>query len=293
MSRIRFKDYRFQRRSLELLGWCEGVIQRYQEQGLKLTLRQLYYQLVVQNVIGNREQEYKNLGNLVSRGRLAGVLDWNAIEDRIRQPTTPLDFSGPSGLIRSAIHWYKLDRWANQDEYVELWVEKDALAGVLAPIAEERHITLMVNRGYSSQSAMYDASNRFFMYSDQGRTCTILYLGDLDPSGEDMVRDIDERLNLVFGSPVNVVKVAITPEQVEEYNPPPNPAKMTDSRAARYVMEHGYESFEVDALPPEVLRTLINDAVDRHVDKAMFDEVLDQEETDKERLEEIALDLEG
>ena len=288
MARIQYIETRFRERSLALLSHCEEVIDAYQEQGLTLTLRQLYYQLVVANIIENQEREYKNLGALVNRGRLAGLLDWDAIEDRTRVPETPRQWRGPRQIVQAATEQYRLDRWKDQAFHVELWVEKDALAGVLRPIADDWHITLMVNRGYSSQSAMHEAAARLRQAERGGRENRILYLGDLDPSGEDMVRDIDERLNQTFGARTRVIKLAITPEQVEEYQPPPNPAKLTDSRAAAFVAKHGYDSYEVDALPPTALRDIINAAVDEYLDQELRDQVVAQETEDKRELFKLA-----
>ena len=288
MSKNTYTVTKFKQKSLELLAYCNQVIEQYQAQGYRLTLRQLYYQLVSQNIIENREREYKNIGSLVSKGRLAGYLDWDAIEDRIRIPKEPRQWKGPREIVKSAIEQYRLDRWDGQDYHVELWVEKDALAGVLAPIAENRHVTLMVNRGYSSQSAMYEAAQRYDRKVQLGKKGVILYLGDLDPSGEDMVRDIDDRLNDTFGVPVTVRKIAITPAQVDEFRPPPNPAKLSDTRAEAFIKRHGYESYEVDALPPEELNKIVNDYIDSYVDVTMYDEMIGQEEEDKERLNEMA-----
>lgn len=274
-----FVEYNFRPKSIELLEHCERIITDYQNQGLTLTLRQLYYQLVSANIIANKESSYKNLGSLVSRGRLAGILDWDAIEDRVRQPNKPSHWNGPRDIFNAAISGYRLDRWEGQTNFVELWVEKDALAGVLEPVAKKHHITLMVNRGYSSQSAMYDAARRIWQASECDEH-HILYLGDLDPSGEDMVRDIDERLNDMFGAACKVEKLAITPEQVMEFNPPPQPAKTSDSRARRFIAEHGTESYEVDALPPVALREIINDALKDLVDHDPLHEILNQERRD-------------
>lgn len=286
-----FIETTFRAQSLELLAACEQVIETYQAQGLKLTLRQLYYQLVVTNTIPNRGRAYKNLGNLVSRGRLAGELDWDAIEDRIRVPDTPSQWTSPKHAMDSVLHWYRLDRWLGQTEHVEVWVEKDALAGVLSPITEDRHVTLMVNRGYSSQSAMYDAAQRIHDVNEQGRSFTILYLGDLDPSGEDMVRDIDDRLNKVFYATCEVRKIAITPEQVREFRPPPNPAKMSDSRAQTFVAQHGYDSYEVDALPPDALHRIVNEAIDEYADPDKLRAMLSREAADKVLMREAAANI--
>jgi hypothetical protein len=285
MSRETFKRIAFKDDSLERIQRCNEIIEEYQAQGLTLTLRQLYYQLVTKNIIPNAERSYKNLSALVTDARMAGKMDWTAIEDRVRQPQVPLEFRDMQHRIDSALRNYRLPRWEGQEQYVELWVEKDALAGVLQPIAFEYHITLMVNRGYSSASAMYESAQRFIEGADRASTggalsCVLLYLGDHDPSGEDMVRDVAERL-VTFGAEIEVKKVALTMTQVKRYKPPPNPAKLSDPRAAAYVAEHGGSSWEVDALPPNVLARLIRTELDALVDRERMDVIIGREEKDK------------
>jgi hypothetical protein len=281
MPKRKYRSKNFGAEALARIELCNEIIADYQGQGLRLTLRQLYYQLVTRNAITNAERSYKNLSSLVSDARLAGLVDWNAIEDRVRVPRQPPQWASISDLVEAATAQYRLNRWDHQTTYVELWVEKDALAGVLAPLAFNHHVTLMVNRGYSSQSAMYEAAQRFKQH--QHRDCILFYLGDHDPSGEDMVRDIADRLAM-FGVSVDVRKIALTMEQVQQYNPPPNPAKVTDPRAAAYIAEHGDESWEVDALPPQVLTQLINDAIEAEIDTDALQEILDKEESDREVL---------
>jgi hypothetical protein len=256
-------------------------------QGLRLTLRQLYYQLVTRNAIPNVEREYKNLSKLISDARLAGEMDWEAIEDRVRVPRKHPEYHDLGDLVEAALYSYRLPRWKDQDQYAELWVEKDALAGVLEPLSREYHVTLMVNRGYSSQSAMYEASKRFINSDKPG---ILFYLGDHDPSGEDMVRDIQDRLT-TFGAEVKVVKLALTMPQVEEYDPPPNPAKMSDPRAEGYVARHGDESWEVDALPPNILADIIREAFVEIVDQERMDAILAREKRDKVDLRKAVVGL--
>ena len=284
----KFKDVRFSPDSVTKIRLCNQIIAQYQAQGLRLTLRQLYYQLVTRNAIRNLEREYKNLSSLVSNARLAGLMDWNAIEDRIRVPRSAPEFNNLTELVDAALRAYRLPRWDGQDRYVELWVEKDALAGVLEPLSREFHVTLMVNRGYSSQSAMYESAQRFI---DSGKPGVLFYLGDHDPGGEDMVRDIAARLEL-FGADVKVEKLALTMAQVTQYNPPPNPAKMTDPRAAGYVEEFGEQSWEVDALPPNILAGIIQTAFAGVIDTEAMDTVKAREERDKIRLREAVETLE-
>jgi hypothetical protein len=139
----------------------------------------------------------------------------------------------------------------------------------------------MVNKGYSSQTAMYESAMRIRRHHDQ--LCYIFYLGDHDPSGEDMVRDITDRMHM-FGAGVTVKKVALTMDQIHQYNPPPNPAKLTDPRAAAYIHRHGDESWEVDALPPNVLAPLIRQAIGNIIDWDAHHEVEEQEERERTTL---------
>jgi len=285
MGKVAYKDIKFKDASLQQLRLCNQIIVQYQTQGFRLTLRQLYYQLVSRDLLSNTERSYKNLGKLLSDGRMAGVVDWDAIEDRLRIPHKISEWQSPADIMDGVMASYRLPRWDNQPHRVELWCEKDALAGVLRPIADQYHVTMMVNRGYSSTSAMKEAADRMVAAGDNGKNRVILYIGDLDPSGEDMVRDIEDRLFLMadmYGP--SVIKLAITEAQVALYNPPPNPAKMSDSRAARFVDKFGQASYEADALPPDVLAQIVRDSLDTYVDQDAWDSVSEREEKDKELL---------
>ncbi len=166
--------------------------------------------------------------------------------------------------------------------------EKDALAGVISPVAREYHVTLMVNRGYSSSSAMHEAAQRYlYACKETGKHPHLLYLGDMDPSGEDMVRDVSARLSMFGVENIEVRKVALTMPQVKHYAPPPNPAKMSDSRAKKYVEEHGKSSWEVDALPPPELGKLIRAELDQLVDRELMDKIMAQEDADKAYLRDV------
>jgi hypothetical protein len=282
-----FREKRFNEKSVVLIKKCDEIIEDYQSQGLRLTLRQLYYQLVSRNIVPNTEKSYKNVGGLVSDARLAGLLDWDAIEDRARRPRIPPEWTGLRDLTEGALDSYRLDRWEGQDNYVEVWVEKDALAGVLAPLAYEYHVTLMVNRGYSSQSAMYEAANRF--QENQQKIgdvpAVLLYLGDHDPSGEDMVRDVEDRLVMFGVQDLTVDKVALTMAQIKHFKPPPNPAKLSDSRAKGYIQKFGTtNSWELDALNPDALQRIVRKAIEGHTDLIKMDGIKKQEEADKRKL---------
>ena len=261
------------------------IIEEYSEQGYKLTLRQLYYQLVSRDIIANNLKEYAKLSNLLVQGRMAGIVDWDAIEDRIRVPYLPYWVHDVADAIKDTINQYRLDRLENQEVYIEVWVEKDALSGVLKRITSHYHINLMVNRGYSSCTAMHDASERIKNKQDD-KECYILYLGDHDPSGVDMVRDIRDRL-AEFGAEAEVIRIALTQEQIKQYNPPPNPAKIKDPRAKDYISKFGNTSWEVDALNPDILHKIIRKEVEGLINLDKFNEKLEQEKQDKETLGEF------
>lgn len=292
MAKIRYRAHRFQTESIERIAKMNTILAEYKA---RVSVRQLYYRLVACGAIPNVPREYNRVQSLVTDARYAGLIDWDAIEDRNREPLKTKDWrSGRAGLDE-LVQQFRMDRWSGQPFYVELWVEKAALSGVLWPIAADYHITLMVNRGYSSASAMKESAERIQHHirsssvNPHGRRPTILYLGDHDPSGEDMVRDIRTRL-LEFGCPgyLDVRKVALTSEQIKEHKPPPNPVKLNDSRAQDYIAKHGVHSWEVDALPPNVLDLLVRTAINAYVDKPLMKAAIVRENVVKARIKDFA-----
>ena len=269
-----------------LLDKILAVTEDYQRQGYKLTLRQLYYQIVVANIFANEQKNYAKLSDLLGEARMCGLCDWNIIEDRIRVPKFPNEWPSIKDAMETIIAVYRNVRWSDQNNYVEVWVEKDALSGVLLPITTDYHVHLLVNRGYSSISAMHDSSIRFRRASQEGKECYLLYMGDMDPSGEDMVRDIRKRLG-EFRANVDVDKIALNREQVDEFSLPPNPAKTTDPRARGYIEEHGDESWELDALPPATLDELLRNKLEELIDREAYDAQIEQEESDKDEMRQF------
>ncbi len=263
------------------------IVEEFQAQGYKMTLRQLYYQLVSRDIIPNQTKEYAKLSTLLTEARMYGFIDWDFIEDRIRVPKKHGEWDDIPDIVNSAIASYRRDRWQDQDNYLEVWVEKDALSGILQPITEKYHVNLMVNRGYSSASAMHDASIRFRIQERKGKNTFILYLGDHDPSGMDMVRDIQERME-IFHSKVDVKRIALNMDQIEKFSPPPNPAKITDPRASKYIEEFGATSWELDALSPKDLNILLDKEVQELMNIEKYNYWCRLEQYEKDQLVEIA-----
>lgn len=282
MPKIQYKEIRFQKKSLDLIELVNQVVDEYSAQGYELTLRQAYYQLVARGYIPNNERSYKNIGNLINDGRLAGLIDWHSITDRTRNLRGNSHWDNPADVIASARYSYLLDKWMGQPNYVEVWVEKDALVDIVGQACGPLDTPYFSCRGYTSQSEMWSAAQRFIQQSDREKRI-IIHLGDHDPSGIDMTRDIQERLEM-FGADVFVKRVALTMNQIQTYNPPPNPAKITDSRASKYIDQFGDESWELDALEPKVITDLIKKQVTMYRNDDIYRAVCDKEKREKEEL---------
>lgn len=283
MPKIQYKDIRFRQSSLDLIRLVNEVINDYKAQGYELTLRQVYYQLVARGYIPNNERSYKNVGNLINDGRLAGLIDWYAITDRTRNLRGNSHWDTPSEVIASAKYSYLLDKWEGQPNYVEVWVEKDALVDVVGQACRPLDVPYFSCRGYTSQSEMWMAAQRFKRQNFREQRI-IIHLGDHDPSGIDMTRDIQERLDM-FGADVYVKRVALTMEQIDFYSPPPNPAKITDSRCDKYIAQYGHESWELDALEPKVITDLIKEQVTMYRDDDLYNQVCSKERREKQELQ--------
>lgn len=278
--------------SMILLGYIDRILNDYRKQGYVLTLRQLYYQLVSADIIPNRVSSYTMLGNVVSRGRMGGYIDWDMIEDRTRQSKSNAHWDDPKDILEAAKKQYYRDRWDDQESYIEVWCEKDAVSNIIAPICKKWDVTFMANRGYSSLSAMYDAFHRLNNNKNAGKSIAILYLGDHDPSGIDMVNDIKNRLGtFLYGNEKinfeSVHRIALNMDQVEEYKPPKNPAKTTDSRYKAYSKRYGKSSWELDALKPQVLAKIVEDKILEYVDKYKFNNVKRLEDLHKIKIDEM------
>ena len=285
MPRIKYVDVNFRESTLARIQQANEIIEEYREQGFDLTLRQLYYQFVARDLIPNREREYKKLGSIVNDARLAGMIDWNSISDRTRSLRKESHWEDPSGIIKDAASQFALDKWKRQPNRVEVWIEKDALVGILESICPSLDVPFFSCRGYTSQSEMWRAAGRLLSYGENQRV-VILHLGDHDPSGIDMSRDIEDRLS-VFGAwkPGDEFRrIALNMNQIEEFSPPPNPAKVTDSRFESYVRLYGPESWELDSLEPTYLAELVTREIEMERSSVIWEDDVDREEAHKKEL---------
>jgi len=304
--KVAYRNIHLSKANKVRLGEINAIIDEYAAGGYVLTLRQLYYQLVSRDIIPNEQKEYAKLSKLLGEGRMAGIVDWSAIEDRLRSLEKPACWDSPKDILETAVRQYRRDNMERQINRIEVWVEKDALSGVLERITRKYGIGLQVQRGYGSITALRAAYER--VVSDEGRF-HLLYLGDHDPSGLDMIRDIEKRIfefwwgeNMdfteeecpkdfrecyeydLFRQIFQITPIALTAEQVRLYKPPTNPAKMKDPRSSEYVQKHGRVSYEVDALKPEVLNQILEDAILELIDVDRFNDSLERQRIEKEAM---------
>lgn len=285
MALIKYREHSFSLERKKLIVKINEIIGEYQG---RVSVRQLYYRLVAADLINNNQTEYDRIQALITDARYAGLIDWSSVEDRNRAPTRPEEWPNARAALSEIVANFRLDRWETQSYYVEIWVEKAALEGVLWPIALDYHVTLMVNRGYSSASAMKESADRIRARCFGGKRAVILYVGDHDPSGLDMLRDIPARL-LEFGCPSNidVRGIALTWEQIQRFKPPPNYAKVTDSRAAGYIEKFGNDSWECDALTPKDLDLITRTALNAYIDKDAMKEAITRENLIKAKIKKF------
>lgn len=306
--RICYIPKNFQPATRNLIAQCVEIIDEYHKQGFDLTVRQLFYQFVSRDWFPddrkwvqkgskwrrdpdgtkNAEPNYKWLGGVVSDARLAGLIDWDSLVDRTRVLHDHSFWDTPAAIIQSASHSYAIDMWEHQNYRPEVWIEKDALLGVIEPICEEYAVPFFSCRGYTSQSAMWRAAQRLQRYADDGYTPVIIHLGDHDPSGVDMSRDIVERIQDTFDVGIDFERIALSMEQIRQYDPPPNPAKISDSRAGKYMDLYGDESWELDALEPQVMSQLIENCVKKLRDAKQWEKDVQRGERDRADLISVA-----
>ena len=289
--KIKYVDRKFSANSMRIIQAANTIIDEYTADGFELTLRQLYYQFVARDLLPNTQSEYKKLGSIINDARLAGEISWEAIVDRTRNLEKNSHWNSPSEIIETCAKQFQIDKWDNQANRVEVWIEKDALVGIAERICRKLDVSYFSCRGYTSQSEMWAAGQRLKDFAElNGQTPVIIHLGDHDPSGMDMSRDIADRLELFMGG-MEVNRIALNMDQVKRYNPPPNPAKITDSRATKYIKMHGNKSWELDALDPKVLSNLIERTVLSYRDEDNWEVSCKEEQKHRDTLLAISKKL--
>jgi hypothetical protein len=202
----------------------------------------------------------------------------------------PAFWDSPADMVDTCAKQFDVDWWERQKVRPEVWVEKDALIGVIEVACRQWHCPYVSCRGYTSDSMIWSSARRLRHVIQGKQKPLVIHLGDHDPSGIDMSRDIKERLELFAEGRVEVKRIALNMDQIEQYNPPPNPAKTTDSRYESYSEEHGDESWELDALEPHVLTQLIDGTISEIIDEDEWKASEEERDEGRRKLAAIATD---
>jgi len=252
-----------------------------------MTVRQIYYRLVSQGAIGKTEGEYKTtVCRLLVEMRRRGELPYHWIADNTRWQRKPDTYSSMGEMLRLTQQTYRRALWENQDADVEIWLEKDALAGVLYDVTAEWDVPLMVTRGYPSLTFLHSSAESMAEH----KPTYIYYFGDHDPSGIDIPRKVERDLRAFAPfAEIHFERVAVTEAQIAEYDLPTRPTKKTDSRSKSFEGE----SVEVDAIPPRDLRNLAYDCILKHIDHRALQQLRKVEAAERQSLESMIAGMGG
>jgi hypothetical protein len=244
--------------------------------GRPMTVRQVFYQAAVRNIVEKTERGYSKVQTDLTVMRREGELPYGWLADNTRWQRKPTSYSGVDDLLQSVARFYRRDLWIDADCYVEIWCEKDALAGVMLPVTAEYDVPLMVARGYSSLSFLHEAGE---CLADLEVPAFIYHFGDYDPSGQDAARDIEKKLrDFAPEAEINFERVAVTSAQISAWHLPTRPTKASDPRAKKF----GDISVELDAVEPNRLRTLVRNAIEAHVEQKQLEILRTAEKSERE-----------
>lgn len=289
-----FVEKKFTAAHKHVIRQANQIIDAYLAEGYTLTLRQLHYQFVARDLYENTQANYKRLGNILDAARKAGLVDWDAIEDRTRFVRRMTVYEGPEEPLESLADAFKLDPWDFQPtkRRIEVWIEKDALIGVIQPVCDKFRLPYFSCRGYGSSSELHAAGKRLAAYKRAGYEVEVIHLGDHDPSGMQMSEDNDDRLALFARQDIPFTRLALNMPQIQEIGDlPPNFAKQTDSRSRWYIEKFGTEdAWELDALTPKYIENLISGHVDPKIDRKAWDKTMEEEQEHIATFKEIVSD---
>ena len=277
-------------KSLRLLEQIKEVIEGYD---FALTLRQIYYQLVAKQIIPNEQKYYGQLSRLCVIGRDERMLPEDMFADRLRQIDKPSAWKNLKDFMVTVKWAYSKDKWIDQDKYIEIWTEKDALRGVIDTVTHAFGVGLLVVRGQVSRTAIYESYKRISKQVMDGKECHLYYFGDFDPSGLSIYDSLVERLERFgpLGTDIHFERIALTADQIAEYNLPQDPAKQSDPNYRKFVAKYGDNVVELDSLPPDALRDLIKDCIRPNIDEDILLQTQEMEQEETKKLQEFVKGL--
>ncbi len=252
------------------------------EAGQPMTVRQVFYQATVHGLVEKAESGYTKVQTDLTLMRRSGALPYSWLADNTRWQRKPRTFNSVEQALRETAQLYRKNLWRDADAYVEVWLEKDALSGVLWPITSMYDVPLMVARGYASLSFLHSAAEAI---SELDVPAHIYHLGDFDPSGVNAGEKIEETLReLAPDAEIYFERIAVTPAQIQAWNLPTRPTKTTDARAKNF---GSTTSVELDAIEPNRLRQLVQEAIERHLPPHQFETLKAAEESERKLLRRL------
>jgi len=278
---------------IKKLNWIRVILDELKDY-LPVTLRQIHYQLVSKGLMDNTTSEYTMLSKRLKYARIDGLIPWEAIEDRTRRAFLNEGWEDKDKFVATErddfLVGYRRDLQQGQENYIEIWLEKDALAGIFERIIGPLCIPLCPTRGFSSVTFLRDLRNRILTSQKMGQRTTMLYFGDFDPSGKEMLPSMQITLEDDLGlENINYDPIALIEEQIEEYDLPVKmgAAKKTDSRYKKFVKKYGPRAVELDALSPKILREIIQRTMGKYLDLSKLEQHLEEERKEKLILREF------
>lgn len=252
-----------------------------------MTVRQVFYQATVRGLVEKSEAGYTKVQSDLVLMRRSGLLPYAWLADNTRWQRKPTTFNGIEEALEATASFYRKSLWTDADAYVEVWLEKDALAGVVYPITSVFDVPLMVARGYASLSFLYNAAEHI---NELDVPAYIYHLGDYDPSGVNAGEKIEETLReLASDAEINFERIAVTPEQIAGWDLPTRPTKATDTRAKDF----GEISVELDAIEPSRLRAILQEAIEYHLPPRHFEVLKAAEDSERDLLRAMVGTLQG
>jgi hypothetical protein len=241
-----------------------------------MTVRQVFYQATVRNLVEKTEGGYDKVQNDLTLLRRAGRLPYDWLADNTRWQRKPKTYGSPEHALNNCAATYRKRLWDEVEAYAEIWLEKDALSGVVLPVTARYDVPLMVARGYASLSFLYTAAE--FIRSLDVPTY-IYHLGDFDPSGVNAGEKIEETLReLAPAAEIHFERIAVTPNQIRDWNLPTRPTKQTDTRAKKFGSD---QSVELEAIDPRRLRSLVGRAIQRHLPRHQYRRLMEAEASER------------
>jgi len=258
---------------------CEVVDEHH-----PMTVRQVFYAMTVRGVVPKTESGYGTVQRQVKRLRHRGRVPWEHIVDSSRAIIRPRTFGSMKEALRDTARMYRRSVWSEKDAFVQVWLEKRALAGVLEDVTLEWDVPLFPSGGFTSLSYQRIAFNQIQRAQEHGKDVYLYDFGDHDPSGVSAWQTIQNQFEKWGIEGVTYERVAVTPEQIERWNLPSRPTKATDQRASW----QGGDSTELDAIPPDELKRLVHSCITRHIPPDELERIRQVEQQERQTLEHIA-----